>query len=270
MIPLFILGYLIFSQALSLYVSLNQGQGVLIDQSISHIELFAQRFAPSFTLEVSAYARQAAGWLAAHIGTIFAETASTIFLIFVTIVAVFYFFRDGKQFIHYLISLSPLPDTQDEHILKRLAQSVRSVVFGTLVVALIQGLLTTVGFAIFGINQPVLWGAVAAVGSLVPGVGTLIVFGPAVVLFLLQGSYSAAIGLSIWGALAVGMIDNVLGPYLMSRGVPLHPFFVLLSVLGGITFFGPIGFIVGPVTLSLFVVLLELYSIHAHSNYDTE
>lgn len=262
--PLSLLGYLIFSEALSFYVSLNQGQGVFIDQSISQVEIVIQRFAPSFTLEVSGYARQATGWLVAHIGTIFAETTSTLFLIFIAIIGVFYSFRDGEHCIRYLISLSPLPDSEDEHIRKRLAHSVRSVVLGTLVVALIQGLLTTVGFAIFGIGQPVLWGAVAAIGSLVPGIGTLIVFAPALLFLLLQGSYGAAIGLAIWGTLAVGMIDNVLGPYLMSRGVPLHPFLVLLTVLGGIALFGPIGFVLGPVTLSLFAVLLELYSARIH------
>jgi predicted PurR-regulated permease PerM len=71
-----------------------------------------------------------------------------------------------------------------------------------------------------------------------------------------------AIGLAIWGMLAVGLIDNLLGPYLMSRGNKLHPFLILISVLGGISVFGPIGFIVGPVLISLFMVLLELYSIH--------
>lgn len=264
-IPIAALGYLIFSQALSLYTSLDQEQGLTIYQLISKVERLIQHFVPSFTLEVSNYARQAAGWFVTHVGAIFAETASTVFLVFIAIVAIFYFFRDGEQCVRYLISLSPLPDTEDEYILQRLSRSVRSVVLGTLAVALIQGLLTALGFAIFGISQPVLWGAVAAVGSLIPGIGTLIVFVPAILLLLLEGAYGAAIGLATWGTLAVGMIDNMLGPYLMTRGVALHPFLVLLTVLGGIAVFGPMGFILGPVTLSLFTVLLELHSAHASS-----
>jgi predicted PurR-regulated permease PerM len=70
------------------------------------------------------------------------------------------------------------------------------------------------------------------------------------------------VGVGIWGAVAVGLIDNFLGPYLMSRGNSMHPFLILLAVLGGISAFGPIGFIVGPVLMSLFKVLLELYSVH--------
>ena len=266
-IPLSVLGYLIFTQALSLYGSLNQHDSLLAGQAITHVEALVQRVAPSFTLEVSTYARQAAGWFVTNVGVIFAETASTIFLVFVAIVAVFYFFRDGGQCVRYLISLSPLPDTEDRHIIKRLVQSVRSVVLGTLAVALIQGLLTAAGFALFGIGQPVLWGAVAGVGSLIPGVGTLIVFLPAIAFLILEGAYGTAMGLAIWGTLAVGMIDNVLGPYLMSRGVPLHPFLVLLTVLGGIAVFGPMGFILGPVTLSLLTVLLELHGAHQHSDW---
>lgn len=268
-IPLAILGYFIFAEALSFYISLDQGGGVFVDESISRVETLIQRFAPSVTLEASLYMRQAAGWLVAHIGAIFAETASTVFLIFIAIIAVFYFFRDGEQCVRYLVSLSPLPDSEDEHILSRLSRSVRSVVLGTLVVALIQGVLTAIGFAIFGIGQPALWGAVAAVGSLIPSVGTLVVFVPVIAVLVLSGSYGAATGLAIWGMLAVGLIDNLFGPYLMSRGVSLHPFLVLLTVLGGIAIFGPMGFILGPVALSLLMVLLELHSAHTKSERST-
>ena len=76
------------------------------------------------------------------------------------------------------------------------------------------------------------------------------------------GDWGLAIFLALWGTLAVGLVDNLLGPYLMSRGSSLHPFLILLSVLGGVGMFGPIGFVVGPVIVSLFIVLLELYSKH--------
>jgi predicted PurR-regulated permease PerM len=103
---------------------------------------------------------------------------------------------------------------------------------------------------------------IAAFGALIPSVGTTIVFIPAVVFLLFNGAYVQAIGLLVWGVLAVGLIDNLLGPYLMSRGNKLHPFIILLAVLGGLSVFGPIGFVVGPVLVSLFIVLLELYSVH--------
>src|SRR5690606_28175750 len=93
------------------------------------------------------------------------------------------------------------------------------------------------------------------------GVGTTVVFVPATLYLLFTGSYLMAGGIAVWGVLAVGLIDNLLGPYLMGRGnIKLHPFIILLSVLGGIALFGPIWFILGPVVMSLFSVLLELYA----------
>lgn len=260
--PLSFLGYLIFIQAADFYTALSGGEAIALDRISGEVENVVQRFAPGFSLDVTGYIEQGARWVTNNLGAIFAGTLSTIFLLFIAILGIFYFFRDGEGFVKTLIRVSPLPDSEDVHILKKLARSVRSVILGTLSVAGIQGVLTAAGFAVFGISQPILWGAVAAIGALIPGIGTSIVFIPAVAFLALEGSYGAAIGLAAWGMIAVGMVDNLLGPYLMSRGVVLHPFFVLLAVLGGIAFFGPIGLIIGPVVLSLLVVLLELYKAH--------
>ena len=113
---------------------------------------------------------------------------------------------------------------------------------------------------LFGIERAIVYGSVAAFGALIPNVGTSVVFLPAIFYLFWTGDFGNAIGLSVWGLIIVGTIDNILNPYLISRGsTKLHPFIVLLSVLGGITIFGPIGFILGPVVISLFIVLLELY-----------
>lgn len=260
-IPLFLLSYVLFVEARAFYEVLSSnGQG--FTPQMETLERNLESFLPGFSLDITGYAKQAAGWLASHMGAIFAGTASTVFALFIMLIALFYMLKDGPEFVRKIVRLSPLPDTQDEHILSNLSLSIRSVVLGTLAVALIQGILTALGFTLFGISQPVLWGSVAAIGALIPGVGTSFVFAGAVVIALLQGSYGVALGLAIWGMFAVGLVDNFLGPYLMSRGAKLHPFAVLLSVLGGVVLFGPIGFLVGPVALSFFTVLLELYSLH--------
>lgn len=262
--PLSLLGYLIFTETRELYATLSSGEGVVAEQLVTRVEGVVQSVAPGFSLDLDIYAEQATGWFAEHAGRIFAGTASTALLVFITIIAFFYLFRDGERFVRYLVFISPLPDSEDGQILTRVARSIRSVVLGTLSIALIQGTLTAIGLSLFGIDQAILWGAVAAIGALVPGIGTTIVFIPAIAFLVFEGSYAAAGGLAVWGVLAVGLIDNLLGPYLMSRGVTLHPFLVLLSVLGGIAVFGPIGFVLGPVTLSLFMVLLDLYSGYMH------
>ena len=249
------------NEAVSIYGAVNGG-GTSLEQRLSGLEEVVNGVIPGIELNFTEYVSQGASWLSTKVGAIFAGTASTIFLFFIAMIGSFYLFRDGETFTKKLIVISPLPDDQDDLILRRMAQAVRSVATGTVAVALIQGILTGFGLWIFGFERAILWGSMAAFGALIPSVGTSIVFIPSIAFLLLTGNYLGGVGLAVWGMLAVGLIDNLLGPYLISRGNALHPFVILLSVLGGISVFGPIGFIVGPVVVSLFMVLLELYSIH--------
>lgn len=261
-VPTAVLGLLVFREAASIYRLFSAGSPFSLTQRLQDIEAFIQTFVPEFSLNITGYIQQGAALITSNVSTIFTGTASTIFMLFVALIATFYFFRDGKRFTKYLIDISPLPESEETLILRRLARSIRSVALGIVLVALIQGVLTAIGLALFGFDRAILWGAVAAFGALIPGIGTSIVFIPAVLYLVFNGSYFLAVGVAIWATLAVGLIDNLLGPYLMSRGVTIHPFMVLLSVIGGIVFFGPIGFMLGPVIVSLFIVLLEIYGTH--------
>jgi predicted PurR-regulated permease PerM len=268
-VPFVFIASSLVNEAVSIYTLASEGE-VGFEQSFVEIEQVVQKYAPTAELDAVEYIKQATTWLAGNVGAIFAGTASTVFLFFIAMIGSFYLFRDGKEFTKKLVSISPLPDSEDELILQRLSRAVRSVAMGTVLVALIQGTLTAFGFWVFGFERAILWGVIAAFGALIPGVGTTIVFLPAILYAVFTGSYVIAIGLAVWGMLAVGLIDNLLGPYLMSRGNSMHPFIILLSVLGGISVFGPIGFIVGPVVMSLFMVLLELYTIHISSQYSSD
>lgn len=259
-LPLLILTSFILKEATSLYTLFNGSDKVAYLDTLTTIEQLVQRVAPSFTLNVAEVIQQAASFMLNHLVTLFAGTASTIFLFFIALIASFYFFRDGKQFTTYLVQLSPLQNKDDELILNRLAVAVRSVAVGTVTIAILQGVFTAIGFAILGFDRAILWGTIAAIGALIPGVGTAIVFVPGVIYLVMTGMGVKAIILAVWGVLAVGLIDNVLGPYVISRGSKAHSFLILLSVLGGIALFGPIGFVLGPVVLSFFIVLLELYN----------
>jgi predicted PurR-regulated permease PerM len=261
-VPLAILSSLIVRETLSVYSVINSSEQVTVIHSLSVVEGLVQKIIPSFTLDIASIIQQAASFVVNHFVGLFTATASTVFLFFIALIASFYFFRDGRYFTKYLIQLSPLRDSYDERILDRLAKAVRTVAIGTVFVAMVQGILTAIGLSIFGFDRAILWGCIAAVGALVPGVGTSIVFIPSVLFLLMTGSQLSALLLGIWGVVAVGLIDNLLGPYVMSRGNNVHPFLILLSVLGGIAMFGPIGFILGPVILSFFLVLLEIY--HSH------
>jgi predicted PurR-regulated permease PerM len=259
-IPIVIISTIFVRELVSFYQTLGAGQELTIEKYVLSFEETVQEYFPDFELNLTDQIRQSAEWLVRNIGAIFAGTVSTIFVVLISLIGSFYFFRDGREFIKIAIKISPLPDSDDEAIFTRLGKAVRSVATGVLLVSLIQGTLAATGFAIFGIERAVLWGAVGAILSMIPGIGTLAIMIPGVIFLFLTGSTTAALGLIVWTAVTVIVVDNIIGPYLMSRGNNLHPFIMLTSVLGGISTFGPIGFIIGPVIVTLFIVLLEVYN----------
>jgi predicted PurR-regulated permease PerM len=189
-------------------------------------------------------------------------TLGVVFKLFLVIIALFFFLRDGKAFVDTLIKLSPLADDEDVRIVERIRGVTRSLVRGTLVIALLQGMMTGIGFALFGVPNPVLWGSVAAIGALVPNIGTSIVAIPAITYLAFSGgSPAAVIGLTAWSLLIVGLVDNIIGPKLIGSGAQIHPLFILLSVLGGLATFGIAGFLLGPLVFGILVALAEIYKV---------
>lgn len=258
--PLLFISFIFAKELASFYQTLGAGQELRIEHYLSNIETSIQSVIPDFELNLTEQVKQSAGWIVGNIGAIFAGTISTIFILLISLIGSFYFFRDGREFIKLLIKLSPLPNKDDEAILTRLAIAIRSVATGVLLVSLIQGTLAAVGFTIFGIDRAVLWGAVGAILAMIPGVGTIAIMVPGIIYLFFTGSIISAVGLLIWTLITIIVVDNIIGPNLMSRGNNLHPFIVLTSVLGGIATFGPLGFIVGPVIVTLFLALLEIYN----------
>lgn len=258
-LPLALISTILVREAVDFYQNLGAGQDLAMERYVNDFEVVVRQYIPEFELSLTDTLRESAGWFTSNLGNIFAGTLSTVFVFVIAFIGSFYFFRDGKEFLKLAIKASPLPEHEDAIIFARLTQAIRSVVTGTVMIALIQGTLAAIGFTLFGVPQAVLWGSLAAVGALIPGIGTMVITIPAVVFLFVSGAPAAAIGLLLWGATVVGTIDNFLGPYLMSRGSNLHPFITLISALGGVALFGPIGFIIGPVIMVLFMVLLEIY-----------
>lgn len=257
-IPLVLLSSLVVKEIVGFYQDLDTGN-ITMQAGLTTLEARIQSFAPEFRIDLTEQIKNTAQWLTGNLGVIFKGTVSTILVFFISLIGSFYFFRDGRNLLQVIIKASPLPDNEDQIIFARLAKAVRAVATGTILVAIIQGTLVAVGFALFGIERAVLLGSIASVGALIPGVGTTIVTAPAIVYLFYTGEMLSGFGLLTWSMLIVGLVDNIIGPYLIGRGNNLHPFIVLLSVLGGIVLFGPIGFVIGPVIVTLFMALLEIY-----------
>jgi len=269
-IPLALLGTQIFNEARDLYVSFSSGSGkIYLDAAAGFFSDITGKFLPgvginaplaNISASIDTYAKEGLEWLIRNLGNAFSGIAVFLADLVIFFIALYYLLRDGEKFKRALISLSPFADTDDEGVFKNLGLAVNSIFKGSFVVALVQGVIAAVGFIIFGVPNAVLWGTMAAVAALVPGAGTALVILPGALFLFLTGSTGAAIGLLFWGALAVGLVDNFLGPKLLGRGMNLHPLLVLLSVLGGIGFFGFTGLFLGPLTLSLLFALLSIYS----------
>ena len=200
-----------------------------------------------------------ATWAFQNIGSVFSSATALILNTFLFFIALYYLIVDREKIYKELLALSPLKDTVDSKILKRIVGTVRSVVFGVMILAFVQGVCAAIGMTIFGVPGSLIWGAVTALAALVPLVGSALVLVPAILYLFSTGSVSAAIGLLIWAILVVGLVDNVLGPYLIRGTTHMHAFLVLISVLGGLQAFGYIGIIAGPTILASLLALVELY-----------
>jgi len=181
------------------------------------------------------------------------------FDLLLTLFIAFFMFLQGDDFIRAIKQLSPLDPVHNDEILRETETTIKATLWGTVIVAVAQGTLGGVGFLIFGLPQPAFWGTVMIPASVIPVVGSTIIWGPAAVYLLFTGHITAGVGLIIWGGVVVSVIDNVLKPILMKGSSETPSIFILFSILGGLTYFGMIGFILGPLILSFLLSLLRIY-----------
>ena len=172
----------------------------------------------------------------------------------------FFFLRDGRDLAQTIRRAVPMQRQHTDFLLSKFATVVRATVKGTVVVALVQGMLGGVAFAFLGIHGAVLWGVVMSVLSLLPAVGAALVWAPVAIYLIATGSMIEGLGLAAWGAGVMGMVDNLLRPILVGKETKLPDYLVLLSTIGGLSIFGLNGFLIGPAIAALFVATWALFS----------
>ena len=171
----------------------------------------------------------------------------------------FFFFRDRAQAIDALRKFLPLTAGEADTVFRRVNDTVYATINGTVVVAFVQGILGGLMFWWLGLTAPFLWGTVMAALSIVPILGAFIVWIPAALMLALQGSWIKAIILTVWGAVVIGLIDNILYPLLVGKRIRLHIVPVFIALVGGIMVFGASGLILGPLIFALTIALLEVW-----------
>ena len=188
-------------------------------------------------------------------------TAQFIFMLFIFFYTMFFFLVDGEHILGRILHFLPLKPEDEERMLDKFTSVTRATLKGIAVIGLVQGALVGAAFATVGFPSAIFWGTVAAVMSMVPGIGTAIVWLPGVIILSMGGSYGAAIGLLAFCILVVGGIDNFLRPRLVGKDTRMHELLILFGTLGGILMFGVAGIIIGPIVAALVVTVWEIYGV---------
>lgn len=208
----------------------------------------------------SAGADRATEMLTRGLGNVVTGTIWLVMQFFITFMTLFFFFRDRQQLLRVLRSLLPLSHAETNEIFARVDDTIHCTIYGSLVVACVQGFMGGLMFLFLGLPTPLLWGAIMALFAVVPLLGTFVIWAPAAAYLVATGEWTKALILVTWGALAIGMIDNVLYPYLVGGRLKLHTLLVFFAILGGISLFGASGMVLGPLVLSSADALLDIWT----------
>ena len=196
-----------------------------------------------------------------NVRNFFASIPRAILNFTIIIFIMYYLFKDGNNFINYISRKLNLRKEDHELLIKKIKDASNTIIFGTLIIALIQGLVGSIGYWLIGISSPLLWGIAIAFFSLIPFLGTAIVWLPQGLFFILMGiedgSWIKGAMLLGYGFFIIGGVDNILRPVMLGTKARIHPVIILLGILGGIPLFGLMGLILGPLILGIGVTIFE-------------
>ncbi len=208
-------------------------------------------------------ASQIVQWLSGFvISNLSAATAGTLqflFMLGLMLYSMYFFLMDGGKLVDLILYYLPLEDEEERRLLDKFRSVTRATLKGTAVIGILQGILAGLALAIAGIPSAVFWGTVMVVLSVIPGIGTGLVWLPAAIILMAGGHWFTGIALALFCALIVGSIDNVLRPRLVGKDTKMPDLLILLATMGGILMFGILGFIIGPIVAALFVTVWEIY-----------
>jgi predicted PurR-regulated permease PerM len=280
LVTLLIIIFSVIVPALLLSISVGR-EGVALYQSISSGETdlsgplsWAQNTWPSLIdraeslgvnieeakQKLSSSALQGSQWVASHIFTFGQNTVRFAVMFFLMLYLLFFFLRDGKKIIDIIIHILPIGDERERYLLSKFAEVSRATIKGTLVVGAIQGTIGGIIFSILGIESAIFWGVVMTLLSILPAIGSALVWGPAAIYLITSGMLLKGIILILVGVFVIGMVDNILRPILVGRDTKMPDYLILLSTLGGISMIGISGFVLGPVIAAFFLTIWAMFA----------
>jgi len=267
LVPLAFLGNSLVRQSITFYEQINHNEGTLRQSIDTVTELsLVERLLDSTNFDQARLEKELSGRLQSLSQAVFTRvvdigqnTVQFIFYVFITFYILYYFFKHGPQLAGRIMRYLPIGDQKEARLFRRFVSTTRATIKGSIVVGIVQGLIGGLLFFFVGLDAPLLWGAVMAVASIVPVVGSAIVWVPAGALLVLTDHGAAGIVVFLVGALVISTIDNVIRPPLVGKDTRMPDVLILLSTLGGIGVFGISGIIIGPIITAFFLAIWEMF-----------
>lgn len=213
----------------------------------------------SSSIDINNAARSAAAFIGGKFTTFLGNSVHLITELVIMLFLLFFLFRDRQLALSSLRSLLPLREDETTELLDRLDNTIFATALGRLTIAAVQGVLAGLAFWVLGVPGVILWAFTLTACAMIPAFGAFLVWGPVAIYLGLHGHWGKAALLGIWGGFVVSTIDNILYPVLIGSHLRAHTATILISILGGIAVFGPIGIILGPVLFTIASTLLNIW-----------
>jgi len=188
-----------------------------------------------------------------------ANIMNFVFSFFMMIIVIFFLLIDQERFISYILDLSPLPDQQERQLFRRFEEIAKAVLVGNGLCGLLQGILGGVAFILLGISSPILWGGIMAILAFLPILGIGLVLVPAALILFLKGSMGAGVFMLFFYVTLSFSVEYILKPWMVGERVKMHTLLVFLSILGGLSVYGVLGIIYGPLIVTTFLAMADIY-----------
>lgn len=269
-LPVSLLATSLVKEGADIYQRLDSGKldfGGYLEQVVNALPSFARDLLDRVGLtnmedvqeRISQFAMKGSQFLATKAFSIGQNTFQFLISFAIMLYLLFFLLRDGRQVASAVRAAIPLGGGYKQHLLSKFTTVVKATVKGNIVVAAIQGTLGGLIFWALGLQGALLWGVLMAVLSLLPAVGAGLIWGPVAIYFLATGALWQAAVLTAFGAIVIGLADNILRPILVGKDTKLPDYVILISTLGGLGLFGINGFVIGPLIAALFIAAWSLY-----------
>lgn len=267
--PLFTILGLVVNEAMTLTNDISPAVQRLIEeptyleQALQGMPMYEQiePYKEQILTSVGDLVNAVGGFLVTSLSSATRGTVTFVLHFFILLYAMFFFLVDGPRMRDAILAHLPLSDDETQQMKDRFMSVTRATVRGTIVIGIVQGVLAGLAFWIAGIPHALFWTVLMVVLSILPVIGSAIVWVPACIILIATGHVLAGVVLAAFCALIVGSVDNVLRPRLVGHDTRMHDLVILFSTLGGIITFGPIGFIVGPILAGLFITSWEIFGL---------